>query len=92
MKHQHRLDWRIRQYARIELHACGEIENPNQIEQLMLLRARVSALLAAEYRKLNSPKGEPATTKQLDLLPTTTEARTDGVQANETADEDDIPF
>jgi len=52
---------RMRLYARVELHATGEITNNRQREDLLLLRARVAALLEQEriQAQLPLPLAEP---------------------------------
>jgi len=45
VKHDNRLQAPISMFARCLLHQVGEIRNPLQVQELLLVRARIAAML-----------------------------------------------
>lgn len=82
-----RLEFRMKLYARVELHAIGEISNPTQERDLQLLRARIAALQGQSVRQLSLPGATAQTTT------TTLTTTTKGVEPNGDAETDaDVPW
>jgi len=56
---KHRLDYTMKMCARVLLHSIGEIHNEDQQLELLLLRARIAAMLEQE-RARSEPTKEGA--------------------------------
>lgn len=93
MKHDNRLDYRMRLYARVELHSVGLLNNRLQQHELLLLRARIAALLEQERLQTAFPFSRHRTeVEKVELPPAVVDDEGVISGAAETNDTDDIPF